>query len=111
MDLQTGSVDVVVALGDVLDAPRRGPEAAVRFLPYPLWATCGEDRIVLYDPARNQLRSFNSGGTETDASPLPPARRTEIDTDELVDAMLDDQWAVLRANGEDQGLNRAMVRA
>ncbi|MDH5759732.1 MAG: hypothetical protein OEZ65_09110 [Gemmatimonadota bacterium] len=80
LDLESGSVRVVVSLGEVLDDPSQGfvPTDGGFPLWYRLWAVCGEDRIRVYDRVRNQLRGFSRDGEELTPVSLPAAYPTEV---------------------------------
>jgi len=71
----------VERLGD--PATRWSPLAIL--MPHPLWDICVDDKIVAYDPLRNEIRRFHDGGDDGKPIPLPAERSVEVTPDRVFD--------------------------
>lgn len=93
LDLGSGAVRDVVALGSVLGDPRAHFELTGANLPFPLWfrlwTVCSDAEIRVYDRLRNEVRGFTLEGTELEAAALPPVTLTEVSARRFAEATLD----------------------
>ena len=74
------STSIVLSSGDFLGDPtvRYGDKEEFHVLPVPLWASCPDGSMVLYDPLANAVRRPADGGGETGSHALPPERLLKV---------------------------------
>lgn len=85
-------VDPHMRVSDLLGDPTTRYGSATVLIPYPLWAACADNSIVLYDPLSNTLRRFTEERDELRALALPDERRSTMTAD-LVFEMFYRQFA------------------
>ncbi len=80
VDPETAGTRTLVTLGAVLDDPSGDFVPSEGGFPqwYRLWASCGGNRVRVYDRVRNQLRGFDGSGAEVAPVDLPPVPFTEV---------------------------------
>ena len=79
LDLETGSAQKVISLGEALGDPTVDFERTDGGLPlwFRLWTVCADTQIRVYDRLRHEVRAFARDGTELAPTALPPVRLTE----------------------------------
>jgi len=89
LDPSTGDVGRVLGLGEAIADPFVGFEPTEGGFPLwkRLWAVCGEDEIRVYDRVRNELRGFDSAGTELAPLALPATGLDEVTPQEFAGAV------------------------
>lgn len=97
------NVEVVAPLADRLGEPGSEFGAASVLMPYPLWSSCRDGTLGLYDPLTGVLRRFEADGEETAPLTLPEPRRVAM-TPDLVFEMFYRQFAEDRPGGQWPGM-------
>lgn len=81
------SATTVLSSGALLGDPvtRYGELGEIH--PVPVWASCADGSMILYDPLANSVRRLDRGGRETGSHTLPPER--------LLNVTLERAWALI----------------
>lgn len=79
-----GEFQTIVSTADLVGDPAVRYPGASRFLPYPIWSSCPNGTLALYDPGRNQVRRFSPVGQEVRAHDLPAERNVAMSADRVV---------------------------
>lgn len=74
-------IEMVAPLADLLGEPQSQFGSATVLLPYPLWTSCPDGALGLYDPLSNTLRRFTVTGEETTSLELPDPRPVTMTSD------------------------------
>lgn len=83
MDAEGVSLEVALAVPDVLADPGERYPGATILVPYPLWTVCSDGAFGLYDPLENALRRFAPNGREEPAIALSEERRESVTFDRV----------------------------
>ena len=105
------SMELSLAVPDLLGDPGDRYPGATILLPYPLWTVCGDGSFGLYDPLVNALRRFDPDGLEEPAIALGDARLEAVTFDRVF-GMVYRLFAELRPGGQapDSVQMRAVLR-
>lgn len=81
------SATMVLSSGALLGDPvtRYGELGEIH--PVPVWTSCADGSMILYDPLANSVRRLDRGGRETGSHTLPPER--------LLNVTLERAWALI----------------
>ena len=95
------SASTLFSSADLLGDPSARFGKTRAFVPFPIWTTCPDGSMALYDPLTNSVRRLAADGTETGSHGLPPVRGLEMTLDRLWPLMYRQIMAV--AQGPDAG--------
>ena len=77
------SASILISSADLLGDPATRFGKMRAFLPFPIWTTCPDGSMALYDPLTNSVRRLTADGTEIGSHGLPPERRLEMTMERL----------------------------
>ncbi|MGI9626829.1 MAG: hypothetical protein ACR2QM_08340 [Longimicrobiales bacterium] len=103
---ETALVGLEAPLADLLGEPQAVYGGATVLMPYPLWSTCRDGALGLYDPLGGVLRRFAPAtGEEMTPVPLPEPTPVEM-TPDLVFEMFYRQFAEDRPGNQGPGMEQ-----
>lgn len=82
-----GRLETVAWTADMVGDPGARFPGATRFLPYPLWASCPDGSLALYDPGRNGVHRLTASGDTVGWHVLPPERRLEMTSERVFETV------------------------
>ncbi len=81
LDAPAVSLEPSTPVADLLGDPTQRYPGATLFLPYPIWTSCGDGSLGMYDPLANTLRRLAPDGGEEQPIALPEERREPVTFD------------------------------
>lgn len=78
-----GETEHVASTAELVGSAEERFAGAERFLPYPMWTSCPDGSLALYDPNRNQLRRLSADGVELAQHALPPEQRLSMNPERV----------------------------
>lgn len=82
-----GRLETVASTADLVGDPEEHFPGATRFLPYPLWASCPDGSLALYDPGRNGVHRLRASGDTVAWHVLPDERRLEVTSERVFETV------------------------
>jgi hypothetical protein len=94
IDERSGSVTIALSIRDAVGDPVAAGIPARILMPNPLWATCADGAIAIYDPLTRTIRRFSAVGASESSISVRAGQPVEVTLDRIFGAI----WVQEREN-------------